>query len=66
MGTLINAYIAGGGAAWGVKAGQCYADVGMVHGYRAALQLLSNMNASGPSLSRVSTWQGVAEHPGSH
>lgn len=42
MGTLINAWIAGGGEAWGVRAGQSYVDVGTVHGYREAIRLLSD------------------------
>ncbi len=41
IGTLVNAYLAGGGTARGVKAGAAYVDVGTIHGYRAAMQLLS-------------------------
>lgn len=41
VGTLVNAYLAAGGAAVGVKAGASYVDVGTLHGYRAALELLS-------------------------
>jgi glucose-1-phosphate thymidylyltransferase len=41
MGTLINAYIADGGRAHGVRAGQAYVDVGTLNGYREALRLLS-------------------------
>ena len=41
FGTLINAYIAEGGVAYGVRAGQSYVDVGTLHGYRSAIQLLS-------------------------
>jgi len=40
LGTLVNAYLAGGGSARGVKAGQLYLDVGSVDGYRAAVRLL--------------------------
>jgi dTDP-glucose pyrophosphorylase len=40
LGTLVNAYIAGGGRVRGVKAGQAYVDVGTLNGYRAALSLL--------------------------
>jgi dTDP-glucose pyrophosphorylase len=40
MGTLINAYIAGGGRAVGIRAGEDYVDVGTIHGYRQALKLL--------------------------
>jgi glucose-1-phosphate thymidylyltransferase len=41
IGTLINAYLAKGGEAWGVCAGELYADVGTLNGYREALQVLS-------------------------
>lgn len=40
IGTLVNAYIAGGGAAQGVRAGRAYVDVGTLHGYREAILLL--------------------------
>ncbi len=41
IGTLVNAYIARGGQALGVKAGDGYVDVGTLHGYREALRILS-------------------------
>ncbi|MBZ0157311.1 MAG: nucleotidyltransferase family protein [Alphaproteobacteria bacterium] len=40
IGTLVNAYLAQGGRARGVKAGQAYVDVGTIHGYREAIRLL--------------------------
>jgi dTDP-glucose pyrophosphorylase len=40
IGTLVNAYVAGGGVVFGVKAGENYVDVGTLNGYRAALSLL--------------------------
>ncbi|MDB5953610.1 TIGR04290 family methyltransferase [Ramlibacter sp.] len=40
MGTLVNAWIQGGGRALGVRHGEAYVDVGTVHGYREALNLL--------------------------
>jgi hypothetical protein len=40
VGTLINAYLALGGRARGVQAGQRYYDVGSVDGYRAAIDAL--------------------------
>jgi glucose-1-phosphate thymidylyltransferase len=49
FGTLINAYLAAGGTALGVRAGAAYVDVGTLNGYRAAMALLaeqSNMGAS--------------------
>jgi glucose-1-phosphate thymidylyltransferase len=41
FGTLVNAYLAGGGEAVGIKAGQAYVDVGTLHGYRSAVGLLA-------------------------
>lgn len=40
FGTLINAYLAAGGAALGIKAGEAYVDVGTLQGYRAAMLML--------------------------
>jgi len=40
MGTLVNSYLAKGGRALGVRAGQAYVDVGTLEGYRAANDLL--------------------------
>lgn len=45
MGTLVNAYLAEGGQAVGVRAGQSYVDVGTLHGYRAAISLLAEVAA---------------------
>ncbi|HYE62204.1 MAG TPA: sugar phosphate nucleotidyltransferase [Phycisphaerales bacterium] len=41
MGTLINAWLAEGGSALGVKAGEAYVDVGTLNGYREAIAVLS-------------------------
>ena len=41
IGTLVNAYLARGGRAIGVRAGEAYVDVGTLHGYREAIQLLA-------------------------
>jgi dTDP-glucose pyrophosphorylase len=46
MGTLVNAFLELGGHARGVRAGEAYVDVGTLHGYREALQLLAGMSAS--------------------
>ena len=46
VGTLINAYLAAGGEALGVKAGSDYVDVGTFNGYRAAIDLLARMERS--------------------
>lgn len=40
VGTLINAWLAGGGTARAVTAGTSYVDVGTVRGYREAIALL--------------------------
>lgn len=42
IGTLVNAYLAEGGSAVGLKAGEAYVDVGTLHGYREAIRLLSS------------------------
>lgn len=41
LGTLVNAWIAGGGVARGVRAGTTYVDVGTLDGYREAQRLLA-------------------------
>jgi dTDP-glucose pyrophosphorylase len=46
LGTLINAYLLEGGEAVGIKGGTTYVDVGTLHGYRAAMQLLSGQQAT--------------------
>ena len=40
VGTLVNAWLAEGGEAVGVRAGSSYVDVGTLDGYRSAMQLL--------------------------
>lgn len=40
IGTLVNAYLAEGGSALGIQAGESYVDVGTLHGYREAIRLL--------------------------
>lgn len=41
IGTLVNAYLAEGGEAMAVHAGEAYVDVGTIHGYREAIGVLS-------------------------
>ena len=41
IGTLVNAYLAGGGRARAVRSGRAYFDVGTLDGYRQAIRLLS-------------------------
>jgi dTDP-glucose pyrophosphorylase len=45
FGTLTNAWIARGGTAVGVRAGEAYVDVGTLGGYRQAIRLLEDMSA---------------------
>lgn len=42
LGTLVNAYLAGGGQAVGITAGEAYVDVGTIDGYRRAIGLLGS------------------------
>jgi len=41
FGTLVNAYLARGGTARAVRAGEAYVDVGTLNGYREAIRLLN-------------------------
>jgi hypothetical protein len=43
IGTLVNAYLAEGGEAIGIKAGRAYVDIGTLNGYRTAIGLLADM-----------------------
>jgi glucose-1-phosphate thymidylyltransferase len=45
LGTLVNAYLAEGGRAVGIRAGLTYVDVGTPHGYREAIHLLTGHGA---------------------
>lgn len=51
IGTLVNAWLARGGEARGVRGGEAYVDVGTLHGYREAIAVLSGRPApeGGPS-----------------
>ena len=49
VGTLVNAWLAEGGEAVGVRAGETYADVGTLEGYRLAMQLLGPAPAASPA-----------------
>jgi dTDP-glucose pyrophosphorylase len=41
IGTLVNTYLSQGGSAVAVRAGKTYMDVGTLHGYRQAMELLN-------------------------
>ena len=66
IGTLVNAWLDAGGAAWGVRAGSSYVDVGTLNGYREAMRLLGGQAASpapaqfGPSLTPGEKRSGAA------
>ena len=47
FGTLVNEYLARGGAALAVRAGEAYVDIGTLHGYREALKLLETRPPAG-------------------
>jgi dTDP-glucose pyrophosphorylase len=46
VGTLVNAWLARGGRARGVRAGEAYVDVGTLHGYREAIRVLAERSAT--------------------
>lgn len=48
FGTLVNAYIARGGTANGIKRGEVYVDVGTLHGYHEAVRVLSQTELVAP------------------
>ena len=48
IGTLVNAWLAQGGEARGIAAGESYVDVGTVRGYRVAMRLLSGAEPPAP------------------
>ncbi len=52
MGTLVNAYLAEGGNARGVRAGEAYVDVGTLNGYREAIKLLAVQPPDGRAILR--------------
>jgi dTDP-glucose pyrophosphorylase len=45
IGTLINAWLARGGSALGIRGGESYVDVGTLTGYREAMNLLSSAHS---------------------
>jgi dTDP-glucose pyrophosphorylase len=49
IGTLVNEYLARGGSALGVFAGEQYVDVGTVQGYRGAVTLLASRLPGAPA-----------------
>ena len=47
IGTLVNAWLANGGAAYGVRRGEQYVDVGTLDGFREASRLLDDVSPMG-------------------
>jgi hypothetical protein len=47
IGTLVNAYLAEGGEAFSVAAGEVYVDVGTLNGYREAMRVLAQQDEVG-------------------
>ena len=54
IGTLVNAWLAEGGEAWAVKAGESYFDVGTMEGYLETMQMLA-----GPGSEAVTVRNGL-------
>ena len=51
FGTLVNEYLARGGRATGLAAGEAYVDTGTLHGYHEAMELLRRHQAAEPGAS---------------
>lgn len=49
IGTLVNAYLSLGGKAYAVRRGEKYVDVGTLHGYHEAVNLLAQQSPAGAS-----------------
>jgi len=64
FGTLINAYLARGGEARGVCAGEAYVDVGTLHGYREALRVLERGQTPGETAFEVKPSRPVSHRVG--
>jgi dTDP-glucose pyrophosphorylase len=66
MGTLVNAYLARGGRAVGVRNGAAYVDVGTLNGYREAIRLLGSVDHSEretPIIPHIELARVEAHHP---
>jgi glucose-1-phosphate thymidylyltransferase len=67
VGTLVNAWLAQGGEAIGMRAGERYVDVGTLHGYHEAIRLLTTTpegaGRARPYTSDVSVSRNT-QHPG--
>jgi glucose-1-phosphate thymidylyltransferase len=63
FGTLVNAYLALGGKAEGVRAGEAYVDVGTLNGYREATQLLDARRDARPADALPAPLKATAARP---
>ncbi len=63
IGTLVNAWLAEGNAAWGVRAGTSYVDVGTLNGYREAMRLLGGQAATPAPLHAATTLEAPPRVP---
>jgi len=52
VGTLVNAYIEGGGAAYEIPAGELYMDIGTLEGYRQAVGSLRSSTGTQPVMKK--------------
>ena len=52
IGTLVNAYLARGGKARGIRGGISYVDVGTIHGYRESIRMLNSETLAGIAMSQ--------------
>jgi glucose-1-phosphate thymidylyltransferase len=62
IGTLVNAWLAGGGNALGIRAGKSYVDVGTLNGYREAMNLLCGKSRSDGFPAADESWKVGARH----
>jgi len=61
LGTLVNEYLARGGRATAVRAGERYVDIGTLNGYRTAIQLLASERQQSPLPSPVNQCSSLVE-----
>ena len=59
VGSLVNAWLAEGGSATAEHAGESYVDVGTLHGYREATQLLARRREASPRAPRAGSQAGA-------
>jgi glucose-1-phosphate thymidylyltransferase len=60
IGTLVNEWLARGGTALGIRAGESYVDVGTLNGYREAMNLLCAENRADGVAAAIDGWKGAS------